>query len=111
MSRMDSTYSPMYFAILCVSVHRFHEHATPFQAALPIPGRQLVATRLLVAFALLWLPALAMIGETWVLRGSKDALPLLAMAAVVSLGVLAVQSSGYARPAPRPGSHSRPGLP
>jgi hypothetical protein len=91
----NSAISPVWFALLCfplVVPVGFGRHATLFEAALPIPGRQLVAMRLLGAFALLWLPALTMTGETLVLRGWKDALPLLAMAAALSLAVLVVQS-------------------
>jgi hypothetical protein len=91
----DSSFSPTSFAAICAVlavVGGLHPRATLFEAALPIPGRQLVATRLLVAFAQLWPPALVMTGETFWLRGWKDALPLLAMAAAFSLTVVMVQS-------------------
>jgi hypothetical protein len=87
--------NPPLFACLCfalMTVARFHRRTTLFEAGLPIPGRQILAARLLVVLALVWFPALAIMGETVVLRGWNDALPLLELALVSTLLVLAVQS-------------------
>jgi len=82
------------FGCFCanVSMGSSRQRATAFEAALPIPGRQLVAARLLTTFALLWPATLAMIGESLVLRRWKDAPLMLAFAALMSLVVLAGQS-------------------
>ena len=87
---------PMMFACLCLAFllfGRFYQRATAFEAGLPIPGRALVAARLLVLLSLLWLPALLMMGETLLLRGWKEAIPLLELAAAGTLVVLVVQSN------------------
>ena len=72
--------NPMLFGALCFAFllfGRFHQRATVFEAGLPIPGRRIVAARLLAVAAVLWPPALLVMGETLVLRGWRDAIPLL----------------------------------
>ncbi len=88
--------NPMIFGTLCYAfliLGRFFQRTTVFEAGLPIPGRQLVAARLLALAALVWVPALLMMGETLVLRGWRGAIPLLEMTASASLVVLVVQSN------------------
>jgi hypothetical protein len=88
--------NPMLFGALCFAFllfGRFHQRATVFEAGLPIPGRRIVAARLLAVAAVLWPPALLVMGETLVLRGWRDAIPLLELAAAASLVVLVVQSN------------------
>jgi len=92
----QSAANPQLFGTLCFTclmVGRLNQRATVFEAGLPIPGRQFVAARLVALLAVLWLPALLAMGETLVLRGWKDAIPLLELAASSSLVVLVTQSN------------------
>jgi hypothetical protein len=91
-SHADSIATTFGIACLMIALTAPGERATEFQAALPIPGRKLVTVRMLSTFALCWLFGLALIGETWVMRGWKDALPLLEWAALATPLWLAVQS-------------------
>ena len=68
------------------------QRATAFEAALPIPGRQLVAARLLAMLAVFGLPALVMAIETLIFRGWEDTFPLLDLWAFSMSLVLAGQS-------------------
>jgi hypothetical protein len=77
---------------LFLALAGFSQRTTLFEAALPIPGRELVAARLLAMLAKFWFPAMVIVGETLVARGWKDTLPLLELAAVSTLLALAGQS-------------------
>jgi hypothetical protein len=86
---------PFVLLVLCgvsISDVLFKERVSRFEAALPIAGRQLVATRLVAALAVVWFPTLVAAAETLAFRGWKDASPLLGIAAVSSLAMLAGRS-------------------
>lgn len=92
---------PTWSAFVCLVLllfGRFSARATVFEAALPIPGRQLVAARVLTVLAFLWCPALVMIAEALLFQGWKAALPVLETAAVATLVALAALSFGLPRP-------------
>lgn len=82
----------IWFGVCLPSAFNARRRATPFEAALPIPGRQLVAARLIATLAGLWLPALAIAAEALLLSGWKDALWLLEAVGVMSLVVLVQHS-------------------
>jgi hypothetical protein len=92
----------MTFALSCLMVATGlpAERATVFEAALPIPGRQLMAARLIETFALWSLLGLVVIGETAVLRGWEDALRMLEMGAAATPLWLGVQSFGIRETSP-----------
>jgi hypothetical protein len=98
--------APGVFAFVCLVLllsGRFSARATVFEAALPIPGRQLVAARVLTVLAFLWLPVLVMIAEALLFQGWKAALPVLETAAVATLVALVAQSSRLRQPSPSAG--------
>jgi hypothetical protein len=87
-------------ACMMVAITSPTERATVFEAALPIPARLLLAARLIETMALWGLQGLAVIGETVVLRGWKDALSLMELAALAIPVWLAVQSAGIRETSP-----------
>jgi len=76
------------------------ERATEFEAALPIPARLLLAARLIETMALWGLQGLVVIVETVALRGWKDALSMMDLAALAIPVWLAVQSAGIRETSP-----------
>ncbi len=91
------------FAMSCVmlAAGASVQRASLLEAALPIPARKLLAVRLASTFAFAWLLALVVIGETVVLRGWGDALPLLELAAASTTLWLTAQSARIRETAPR----------
>jgi uncharacterized membrane protein YidH (DUF202 family) len=77
-----------------VAVARYR--ATPFQAALPIPARDLFMARLLPILAVIWIPLLAAVGAGY-LAGARASSPrfqwLIAEGAVSTVGVLVLLSA------------------
>jgi hypothetical protein len=82
------------FVVLCYAFGPSWQSAcfTEFEAALPIAGRSLVTARLVSMLAGLWLPAVAMILETLLLRGWREAVPLVAVMPTLTLVLLSLQS-------------------
>ena len=76
-------------AFLC----RPHQHATRFEAALPVAGRQLFLARVSLMMAMLWLPAIACGAAVLISGGfANSALAPMEMATVCTLSIMAVQS-------------------
>ncbi|MGD0496920.1 MAG: hypothetical protein ABSC23_00630 [Bryobacteraceae bacterium] len=72
-----------------------YQRATPFEAALPISGRQLLAARLLTLLGILWVPILAGSSAILIARGASHAahaLGAVKAAAIATVAALALQS-------------------
>jgi hypothetical protein len=87
----DNGLMPMVFCILGFTGDT-QRRVSQYEAALPIPGRQLVAARLIGRLSLLWLGTFAVVAVTSEFGSPKDILTLLLAAACFTLGILAEQS-------------------
>jgi hypothetical protein len=81
--------------LTCLVLPQFRQRWTPFQAALPIDGRQLIASRVLSLLAFIWMPILAAMARMLAGRGEParvGSLPLLEAGVIVTTVILLVQS-------------------
>jgi hypothetical protein len=79
---------------MCISYRGFRQRYTPFQATLPIAGKQLFLSRVLSLLAFIWVPilcasaAMAVVGGNWTWHAQ---LALLEYLAVATLALLLIE--------------------
>jgi len=87
--------APILPMIMAFSYSRFRQRYTLLQVTLPIAGKQLFLARVASMMALIWLPifsfvaALAVGGAQWTWA---DSLPLFACGAILTVGLMLIQS-------------------
>jgi hypothetical protein len=80
--------------LICLLLPEFRQRFTLLQVTLPIAGKQLFVSRIASMLAFIWLPILAAVSVTLVLRGERtwaDHLTLLEAGAVVTVLLLLIQ--------------------
>ena len=92
---LDLVLLPTVAIIVCSVRVRPHVHATLFEAALPIAGRDLFLARTLSLLAMVWLPVLCGAAGILLVRGNGPrALAMLGTGAIVTPVILAQQGIG-----------------
>ncbi len=83
-------------------VHHLHQRVTPFEMTLPIPGRSVLAARLLSLLAPVLIPILAWIIATWLRVDDRQLVLLPVEAALVATIALVLPNLIAARAVERP---------
>jgi hypothetical protein len=82
-----------YLGIMGAFVCRPNQHATRFEASLPLAGRQLFLARICIMMVAIWLPAIAGCGALLISTGfTRPSVDMAGFAAVATLIAMAVQS-------------------
>jgi hypothetical protein len=82
-----------YLGIMGAFVCRPNQHATRFEASLPLAGRQIFLARICIMMVAIWLPAIAGCGALLISTGfTRPSVDMAGFAAVATLTAMAVQS-------------------